>query len=62
MVYRAFRDLFGDYTPIYDYVYDAEQKVVDVIVSTDWGYVGSVVLFAIVLISFFKIVGAVAKR
>lgn len=62
MVYDAFVRLFGHYSPVYDYIQDAEGKIIEIIPSVDWGYVGSVVLFGIVLLSFFKIVGAVAKR
>lgn len=62
MVYDAFVRLFGHYYPVYDYVRDAENNIIEIIPSVDWGYVGSVALFAIVLISFFKIVGALVKR
>lgn len=51
-------NLFGVYTP----VTGADGIIPSGAAGVDWGYIAGVVLFAIVLFCFFKIVGAVIKR
>lgn len=50
--------IFGTYTP----VSDASGIVPSGAAGVDWTFVGGIVLFAIVLLSFFKLLGVVIKR
>lgn len=50
--------IFGTYTP----VTDAEGVIVSGAAGVDWPFVAGVLLFAIVLISLFKVIGAVIKK
>lgn len=59
--------IFGVYTPVTYDVLDAEGKllytaVADGAAGVDWPYVGGVLLFALVLYSFFRLLGVVFKR
>lgn len=59
--------IFGVYTPITYDVLDAEGKVLytavaDGTAGVDWPYVAGVLLFALVLYSFFRLLGVVFKR
>lgn len=51
-------NIFGVYTP----VTGADGVIPAGMAGVDWSYVAGVALFAIVLLCFFKIVGAVIKR
>lgn len=51
-------NIFGVYTP----VMDSNGVIPSGMAGVDWSYVAGVVLFAVVLLCFFKIVGAVIKR
>ena len=50
--------IFGTYTP----VTDEAGVIVSGAAGVDWPFIAGVVLFSIVLISFFKVVGAVIKK
>lgn len=59
--------IFGEYAPIMTDVFnDAGDYVGSTVASgaagVDWTYIGGVVLFAIVLWSFFRLVGVVMRR
>ena len=59
--------IFGVYTPVTYDVLDAEgvvlyTAVADGAAGVDWTYVGGVFLFALVLYSFFRLLGVVFKR
>lgn len=59
--------IFGVYTPVTYDVLDAEGVVLYTVVAdgaagVDWTYVGGVFLFALVLYSFFRLLGVVFKR
>lgn len=59
--------IFGVYTPVTYDVLDAEGAVLytavaDGAAGVDWPYVGGVFLFALVLYSFFRLLGVVFKR
>ena len=59
--------IFGVYTPVTYDVLDAEGAVLYIAVAdgaagVDWTYVGGVFLFALVLYSFFRLLGVVFKR
>ena len=65
------QSLFGTYTPVTDLehiwnpsteTYDVFTRTVDGLGGVDWVWIAGVVLFAIVLVSFFKVVGAVIKK
>lgn len=50
--------IFGVYTPIVD----DSGVALSGMAGVNWEYVGGVVLFAVVLVSFFRIVGGVLKK
>ena len=59
--------IFGVYTPVTYDVLDAEGNVLytavaDGAAGVDWTYIGGVFLFALVLYSFFRLMGVVFKR
>ncbi len=59
--------IFGVYTPVTYEVLDANGAVLytavaDGAAGVDWTYVGGVFLFALVLYSFFRLLGVVFKR
>lgn len=65
------QSLFGTYTPVTDIEhiwnstsesYDVFTRYVDGLAGVDWTWIAGVILFAIVLVSFFKVVGAVIKK
>ena len=61
------QSIFGVYTPVSYGVFDAEGNllytaVADGAAGVDWPYVGGVLLFALVLYSFFRLLGVVFKR
>lgn len=51
--------IFGQYTPVVDPVTGA---VVGGFAGVDWPYLAGVLLFALVLYSFFRLLGVVLKR
>lgn len=58
--------IFGSYEPVTTMVFDAEGVVVGEVVASgvagvDWPYVAGVLLFAVVLYSFFRLVGVLLK-
>ena len=64
---QILQDIFGAYTPVTTEVYsDAGEYVGTVVASgmagVDWQYLAGVALFAIVLISVFKLLGVVLKN
>ena len=64
---QILQDIFGVYTPITTEVYsDAGEYVGTVVASgmagVDWQYLAGVALFAIVLISVFKLLGVILKN
>ena len=59
--------IFGIYTPVTTDVFDTAGNYVGSVVAfgsagVDWTYIGGVVLFAIVLWSFFRLLGVVIRR
>ena len=59
--------IFGIYTPVTTDVFDAAGGYVGTTVASgaagvDWTYIGGVVLFAIVLWSFFRLLGVVIRH
>lgn len=59
--------IFGTYEPIRSAVYDQLGNYVDYTVvpgaaGVDWTYIGGIVLFAIVLYSFFRLLGVVLRH
>lgn len=52
------QNIFGVYTPIMD----SNGVIPSGAAGVDWGYVAGVLLFAIVLFCFFKIVGGLIKK
>lgn len=58
--------IFGVYEPVTTAVYDASgafvgQTVASGVAGVDWPYIAGILLFAIVLYSFFRLVGMVLK-
>lgn len=65
MWYDSFVDFFGVYNPCVTechYVNSAGLEVTETIVSTNFDYIGSIVLFGLVLFCLMKMVGGVLKR
>ena len=61
------QSIFGVYQPVSYGVLDTEGNllytaVADGAAGVDWPYVGSVLLFALVLYSFFRLLGVIFKR
>ena len=61
------QSIFGVYTPVLTDVYDATGTFVGTTVASgmagvDWQYLAGVALFAIVLISVFKLLGVILKN
>lgn len=59
--------IFGLYSPVMTDVYDELGNYVGSVVASgaagvDWTYIGGVVLFAIVLWSFFRLLGVVLRH
>ena len=59
--------IFGIYTPVMTDVFDTAGNYVGSVVASgsagvDWTYIGGVVLFAIVLWSFFRLLGVVIRH
>lgn len=64
---QILQDIFGVYTPVMADVYDATGNYVGTTVASgmagvDWQYLAGVALFAIVLISVFKLLGVILKN
>lgn len=57
MLYSVITQLFGSYSPLVD----SEGAVITGIAGVDFAWLAGVFLFAIVLWSFFKLVGGVFK-
>lgn len=57
MLYSVITQLFGSYSPLVD----AEGVVITGIAGVDFAWLAGVFLFAIVLWSFFKLIGGVFK-
>lgn len=60
-------DIFGIYTPVLTDVYDEAGNYVGSVVASgmagvDWPYIAGVLLFAIVLVSVFKLLGVILKN
>lgn len=60
-------DIFGIYTPVMTEVYDEAGNYVGSVVASgmagvDWPYIAGVFLFAIVLVSVFKLLGVILKN
>lgn len=60
-------DIFGIYTPVLTDVYDEAGNYVGSVVASgmagvDWPYLAGVLLFAIVLVSVFKLLGVILKN
>lgn len=58
--------IFGAYEPVTTAVYDASgaivgQAVASGVAGVDWPYIAGVLLFAVVLYSFFRLLGMVLK-
>lgn len=57
--------LFGDYVPVINSTVAADGTVIEEVVSgmagVDWPWVMGVLLFAIVLYSFFRLVGVILR-
>lgn len=58
--------IFGVYEPVTTMVFDAEgvfvgETVASGVAGVDWPYVAGVLLFAVVLYSFFRLVGVLLK-
>ena len=67
MMRSLIETIFGVYTPVLTDVYDASGTYVGSVVASgsagvDWTYIGGIVLFAIVLWSFFRLLGVVMRR
>lgn len=60
-------DIFGTYAPVMTEVYDEAGNYVGSVVASgmagvDWPYIAGVLLFAIVLVSVFKLLGVILKN
>lgn len=64
-LYSVLQSLFGTYQPIVtDYTYQTTQGYVQhsISVSPDWGYIATVIVFGLVLISVFKFIGGLFTK
>lgn len=64
-LYSVLQTLFGTYQPIVtDYTYQSTQGYVQhsITVSPDWGYIATVIVFGLVLISIFKFIGGLFSK
>ena len=64
-LYSVLQSLFGTYQPItVDYTYQSAQGYVSHVVNVvpDWGYIATVIVFGLVLISVFKFIGGIFSK
>ena len=64
-LYSVLQSLFGTYQPIVtDYTYQTASNYVQhsISVSPDWGYIATVIVFGLVLISIFKFIGGLFSK
>lgn len=64
-LYALLQTFFGTYQPVVtDYTYQSSSGYLQhsISVSPDWGYIACVVVFGIVLISFFKLIGGIFSK
>lgn len=64
-LYSVLQSIFGTYQPIVtDYTYQTTQGYVQhsITVTPDWGYIATVIVFGIVLISIFKFIGGIFTK
>ena len=64
-LYSVLQSFFGTYAPItVDYTYQNTQGYVQhsITVVPDWGYIATLVVFSIVLLSVFKFIGGLFSK